>query len=317
MPRKSDSLKHQLRVKVLDGVTDNDTRRAYRRASDAFAEWAKGKSIRNLSDVDTATIQAYERYLEARPEHYTPATIHGKLAPICKATDINMKEIQKPKRTASKIQRGRTETKTGRGEREEMDPRYGRLVDLQKAVGIRRAELAKLTGKDWDGKYLTVSKGKGGKRQRQFVLPEHRDTVNRIFSGVAPDERVFSGEEMQNHINIHKMRAQVAKDAYDYYSRIMDGKPELRERMRSSLLKRWEAGHERMAKTEPDHYKRARQHFIKDMDDRGLRLRGENLKKALNLGLPTEYDRLALMAVSVFHLSHWRNDVTVINYLIQ
>ena len=33
-------------------------------------------------------------------------------------------------------------------------------------------------------------------------------------------------------------------------------------------------------------------------------------------GVPTEYSRLALLAVSVFHLSHWRLDVTVTNYLI-
>ena len=31
---------------------------------------------------------------------------------------------------------------------------------------------------------------------------------------------------------------------------------------------------------------------------------------------PTAYNRLALMAVSVFHLSHWRLDVTVCNYIL-
>ncbi len=43
---------------------------------------------------------------------------------------------------------------------------------------------------------------------------------------------------------------------------------------------------------------------------------GENKKLAIQKGLPTEYNRLALMAVSVFHLSHWRLDVTVSNYLL-
>ena len=45
------------------------------------------------------------------------------------------------------------------------------------------------------------------------------------------------------------------------------------------------------------------------------KLRGANRKKALADGLPVEYDRLAVFAVSVFHLSHWRLD-TLTNYLL-
>ncbi len=33
-------------------------------------------------------------------------------------------------------------------------------------------------------------------------------------------------------------------------------------------------------------------------------------------GLPVSYDRLAAMAVSIYHLAHWRLDVTIDNYLI-
>ena len=46
------------------------------------------------------------------------------------------------------------------------------------------------------------------------------------------------------------------------------------------------------------------------------RARGKNRIKAEKNGLPVVYDRLAVMAVSVFHLSHWRCDVTVDNYLL-
>ena len=45
-------------------------------------------------------------------------------------------------------------------------------------------------------------------------------------------------------------------------------------------------------------------------------IRGKNKELAIAHGLPLVYDRLALMAVSVFHLSHWRLDVTVSNYLL-
>ena len=45
-------------------------------------------------------------------------------------------------------------------------------------------------------------------------------------------------------------------------------------------------------------------------------IRGKNKKLALEKGLPIVYDRLALMAVSIYHLSHWRLDVTVSNYML-
>lgn len=45
-------------------------------------------------------------------------------------------------------------------------------------------------------------------------------------------------------------------------------------------------------------------------------LRGRTRTLALQLGLPVTYDRLCVLAVSVFHLSHWRLDVTVDNYLL-
>ena len=43
--------------------------------------------------------------------------------------------------------------------------------------------------------------------------------------------------------------------------------------------------------------------------------RGNVRKAMLAAGSPIVYDRLALMAVSVFHLSHWRTDVTVKYYM--
>ncbi len=43
---------------------------------------------------------------------------------------------------------------------------------------------------------------------------------------------------------------------------------------------------------------------------------GHNRELALKNGLPVSYDRLALFAVSVYHLAYWRHDVTVANYLL-
>ena len=42
--------------------------------------------------------------------------------------------------------------------------------------------------------------------------------------------------------------------------------------------------------------------------------RGSIRRNMMQNGRAIRYDRLALMAVSVFHLAHWRADVTVAHY---
>ena len=45
-------------------------------------------------------------------------------------------------------------------------------------------------------------------------------------------------------------------------------------------------------------------------------VRGKNRALAEKKGMPMSYHKLALLATSVFKLSHWRNDVTVASYLL-
>ena len=59
------------------------------------------------------------------------------------------------------------------------------------------------------------------------------------------------------------------------------------------------------------------QRFLRDItNDAPYVLRGKNREKAVSQGKPVTYNRLAMMMVSVFHLSHWRLDVTSVNYLV-
>ena len=46
------------------------------------------------------------------------------------------------------------------------------------------------------------------------------------------------------------------------------------------------------------------------------KLRKDTRQLAQEKNRPVVYNRTAVMAVSVFHLSHWRCDVTVSNYLL-
>ena len=81
-------------------------------------------------------------------------------------------------------------------------------------------------------------------------------------------------------------------------------------------MNRWLEEHERFRKSNYDSWSRQKRLFNREMDNRPYRLRGDNLTKALASGSPTEYNRLALMCVSVMHLAHWRLDVTVTNYVV-
>lgn len=299
---------------ALRGITDNQTVTAYKKDCKLFAAYCKEQGVKRpdqLQGKEKELLQGYEKQLEAAG--YSAATIHRRLAAPCKATGINMNEIEKPKRTSGKITRSRNEKANRQGKREVEDEKYSRLVTFQRAVGIRRAELSRLTGSDFvidESGYLCVyvAKGKGGKTQLQRILPEDEGTVLEIFQAADPGQKLFSKEEMQNKIDLHGLRREHAQRAYKHYADRLKNEPGYKQQCRQELMARYNERHRPGA---------SRQRFIADItNEQPYKLRGENRQKAIKQGKKTKYDRLALMMVSVFHLSHWRLDVTVTNYLI-
>ena len=328
MGRNSSSLQHELIKQVLPGKENNKTSAAYKRHIKSFAKWAKSNGYRKLEDITRDVIQKYENDLENDPKNYSPSTIHTYIAPVCSAASVSMDKIRKPRRKAGNIKRGREQDADGhpivqnlQGRRQEKDPRYERLVALQTVLGIRRNELRHLIGADLINKgksyYVRVQRGKGGKEQYQYILPKDVEIVRNIFSGIGAEQRVFSNEEMNNKINLHGLRSKHGKDCYYYYAEMIEKDPAAAVQLRALLLRRWDKGHEELKKENSKAWTFQRARFINDMDNRPYNLRGDNLRKAQALGLPEEYNRLALMLVSVLHLSHWRLDVTATNYLIQ
>lgn len=299
---------------ALKGIMDNQTVTAYKKDCKLFAAFCKGQGVKRpdqLEGREKELLQAYEKELEA--SGYSASTIHRRLAAPCKGIGVSMSEIEKPKRTSGKITRSRNEKANRQGKREIESEKYNRLVTFQRAVGIRRAELSRLTGADIvidEMGYLCVyvAKGKGGKTQLQRILPEDEKTVLEIFQAVDPEQKLFSKEEMQNKIDLHGLRREHAQRAYKYYADRLKNEPEYKYELRKELAARYKEFHR-----PGDSNKR----FLHDiMNEEPYKLRGENRQKAIEQDKQTEYNRLALMMVSVFHLSHWRLDVTVTNYLI-
>ena len=179
------------------------------------------------------------------------------------------------------------------------------LYDFALAVGIRRNEYKRLRKNDFvydESGYpcVRVRRGKGGKYQEQRIAVEDVDFVRSYFD--ASDDKVFSGEEMKNKIDLHHLRALRAQRAYhDYLSRL-ENDPDYREQLTEEVRRRWK--------------RLCSKRWNSKQVEGSYYIRGNSRRLALAHGLPVKYDRLAVMAVSVFHLSHWRCDVTVANYLL-
>lgn len=188
------------------------------------------------------------------------------------------------------------------------DVRYQRLVAFAKVVGLRRAEYARLRGQDLvcrDGRYYVhVLRGKGGREQWQLIDDDDVPIVKACFSGVAPDELVFSAEDMKNKLNLHLLRREQAQEMYSRYTQRMEESPTYRQELIRTLKQAF-------AKAGKD-WRRSKD--MRRLDTLYFTRRAIRKDMAVN-SRALRYDRVALMAVSVFHLAHWRADVTVANYM--
>ncbi|HFI0162106.1 TPA: hypothetical protein ACGOSQ_002207 [Streptococcus suis] len=321
MPRKKNSLKHDIFVVATKDVTNNTSRTSYKRSATRFSKWAKENNIKTISEISEEVLQQYHDDLKNDPKQYTAATIHTYLAPIAKAAGINLNRIKKQKRTSDKIIRGRQQEANAQGKKQELNSRFSRLMEFQKVVGIRRNELKNLIGSDLKfdkhgNCYIHVKRGKGGKKQLQYILPQDVEIVRRTFEGIDDNKPVFTKEEMNNQINLHALRAQHARDSYFFYLEKIQANPRMRHALSQLLISKWEEGHQKLKNESQSKYERQRRNFIYDLRDEAYILRGSNKAKAIASGIPIVYNRLALMAVSVLNLSHWRLSVTVTNYIL-
>lgn len=326
------SLSYELKKQALKGLKNNKTVATYKAGCKHFADYCKGEGIKDLKKVDRDVVQAYERHMYDRG--LSPSTIHTRLAPVCKAVGIKQNEISKPRRTTDAVSRSRTSWKNEQGIKERDAARYERVTVAEDAIGIRRAELGNLRlrnclqfneqGKaiDWrrdESGYpcVEVENGKGGKYTLQRIMPDRLSQLYGVIAttrgGIHPDNLLLSRQEMSNHIDIHGIRAEVARASYDMYAAKLESDPAYRDQLRKELIDRYD----RFNNPNRDGAKAHRDRFVAEIyNDRPYQLRGANREIAEANARPTKYDRVALMATSVFHLSHWRNSVTISNYML-
>lgn len=276
--------------------------RGYMNHAVHFGEWCKQQYHCRHFDDCREYIQPYADWLVQQGK--SASTIHTYLAGVCRVYEVPLGKVQKPKRVTSQNTRSRgvKDVDSRTDSTREASPQ---LHDFAAVVGIRRAEYARLRGNDLlydESGYLCVQvrRGKGGKFQLQRILPGDEVFVRSHFNG--SESLIFAKAELNNKIDLHHLRAMQAQRAYHYYEERLCNEPEYRLQLETEIKARWQL------------YNRKR---WKQREFEGTyKLRGANSQLAQRLGRPPEYDRLAVLATSVFHLSHWRNDVTVNNYLL-
>ncbi len=307
---KNGSMAYQAsQIKVTDKwtvptVLSDRSQKSYLNHAIKFADWCKETYGCVVLEECGVHIQAYADYLKAK--EMSPSTIHTYIAGICRYWGVKMETITgRPKRTVASNQRSRgvKASDTRADTKREASPR---LYDFQVCVGARRMEVHRIKGNDYvidesGHPCVRILRGKGGKYQEQRILPEDISFIERYFDG--SENYVFTKNEMKNKIDLHHLRAMLAQRAYIYYLNQLQADPSYRKQLTMEIKARWELHNTKKAWSEA---RVKGQYYI----------RGENRNFAMQNGLPLGYDNLAVMAVSVFHLSHWRLDVTIANYLL-
>ena len=337
MQKRGNRLDYVGRMGCRD-MQDHDSEKTYRRGVNAFCDWVaekhgikyegqlKGRSYAALIK-EFASDLVSGSCCKASGQVYTPATISTYVKGACHAFGVDFKSVNAdpdgkpilPRRTAGAIVKGTGRGDTGanpQGRRELYSPKFARFVELARVTEVRRSELGDIRGRnlvtDESGHLcIAVERGKGGKYTLQRVLPWEQAAIWEIFAGLRPKDFVLSKAECTNKIDVHYIRAKRCQAAYDYYARIISagGADDLRR----ELIARFDALHIN-GDTKKD--AKARQEFLRQIySDKAFVCRGENRRVAESNGRPTIYNRLALMCVSVYHLSHWRIDVTSVNYM--
>ena len=295
---------HENLCKLKDPSTpiEDGSAKMYKDHAVKFGEWCKAEHQCKTPEDCLPYLQDYADWLIACGK--SPNTIHTYLAGVCRWFDIPLDSISKPKRVVADNTRSRgAKAVDSRSDAQrEASPR---LYDFAKLVGIRRDEYKHLCGDDLvvdESGYLCVrvKQGKGGKYQEQRIAPEDVDFIRSYFDGST--NNVFSKVEMKNKIDLHHLRALRAQRAYHDYLARLENDPDYRAQLTEEVRRRW--------------VRLCGKRWDPKRVEGNYSIRGNNRQLALAHGLPIKYDRLAVMAVSVFHLSHWRCDVTVANYLL-
>lgn len=327
-----------------DGKLTNDvTTKPYKRHIEKFCEWAAGLGIKRVADIQkqgytpVTLIQKYTDELVGKG--LKPTSVHTYLAPVCKGLSIGMEQINKPQRLSKDIIKNTKLQQNKAGQKQTDDPRYARILRLAEIVTVRPQALVRLTAQnikvDENGDHIVEIHDKGGKMSIQLLLPHEVELVRDILSKDAdgnplkPGERPFSAKDL-GQIAYSKYRILRAQEMERYFEMRFNAWLDMPKKTEQQRKAREKAKAEVMAekqlwinkivakyatahlKEPPEKIAQYRRDLSRESK---ISIREGNRERAIALGRPTEYDRVAVRIASVYALSHWEDETTIRNYL--
>ena len=247
-----------------------------------------------MEAIDNKHVQWYIDKLRA--DGKSAPTQHTACAALCKVLQKSMRDFNVDTRYYTDIKKGRSDVPP-------VAQNY--VEELNVAIGVRRAELMDFLVRDVverpEGLVLHVLKGKGGKEQYQRILPTRQEYIRKFIRHKSPNEPLVCPKDAKGKENLHALRRIIAKEGLDYYTRRLQSEPGYRDQLKREIL---------------DYARRFKkvEKLVKSNDWR--RIEKPYTTRPHDRSKPQTFDRLAILAVSVFHLSHWRCGVAVTNYLV-
>lgn len=270
----------------------------YQKEVGRFGDWLIKQGHKRISIEDSkAYIQPYIDYCVE--QKLSPYTINKRLSAICKATHADIQDYSHPERSIAKIERGVAPAVHD----EYNEKHYAEIISANRILGLRRNELKRLKVEDFEitDKYIIVhTVGKGGKENVQIITDKAEiETAKSWLVGKNPEDRVFSTDNFNNDVNFHKQRELRAKDVYERVVADMQNNPESREYYKIFIKKFFERSGKKMRE---------------DLE-KSYVVRGENRTRLEQQGRALEYDRVAVLYVSLTVLNHYRSDTSVNHYI--
>ena len=288
------------------------TRQQYTRNMKYFVQYCR--TVHDCRTLDECRAHIDEYINTLTEKGLSASTIHTYAAAISATLRIPLNTIKKPKRIISEFTRGRKETQYPHSSQDLENPAYKRLIEFAEKVGIRREEYAKLKKSSWTidpstGKHaIFVARGKHGKQQYQLIRDEDISWFEKFFAEVPDDGYVFSKTEMNNHLNLHKLRSDNAKRWYLELEQKLKDDPKYADVMIQQLKARIEnSTNSKTGKT-------------RQFDEQSVvgyyYLRGSLRQHQIEANKPIRFSKLITKYISVFCLSHYRENVCIQNYLL-
>lgn len=347
---RSEKLEVVMRHQVMqndgkaDGKLTNDTTlKPYKRYIHNFCDWAAELGIKRVADIQKqgyTPVTLAQKYTDELVGKGLKATsVHTYLAPVCKGLGFGMEQIKKPSRLSKDIAKNTKLQQNKAGQKQTDDPRYARILRLAEIVTVRPQAMVRLTAQnlkvDENGDHIIEIRDKGGKMSIQLLLPHEVELVRELLSKDAagnplkPGERPFTSKDLGQiaYSKYRILRAQAIERYFEQRFNAWQDMPKKTQQQREArnkakaeamaekrawidkIVAKYAAGHPKESKEKIDQYRRNL------MRESRISIREGNRERAIALGRPTEYDRVAVRIASVYALSHWEDESTIRNYL--